>query len=234
MPESMNWQDIAAVLRERIQSGQLKPGQKFPTNMELMKEFGVYVSTIQNAVNALIREGLVISPGSGNKRRLVRPLNERSTRRGGFLTEFGSRAKIDILEMKVVRSAAKLPPGAAEVLRPPVLVFKTRQWRDNIPVALSCSYIPGTLPVKELKSLLAKQDVDLYMAMKTLGLKPATCEESLIAAAATPEEERDLHGSPIVVRITRKVFDEYGNLLELCYLTDRADCYEFVYRFPCE
>jgi GntR family transcriptional regulator len=74
------WEDIAASLRKRIVSGELKPGQDFPSTLELMEEFKVYASTIQNAINALIREGLILSPGSGSKRRFVRPLVERSTR----------------------------------------------------------------------------------------------------------------------------------------------------------
>lgn len=234
MAESLTWQDISAILREKILSGQLKPGQKFPTNHELTIEYGAYVSTVQNAVNALIREGLVISPGSGNKRRIVRPIIERSVRRGGFLDEFGPLARLEVLELYVTRGAKRLPDNVLKEMEPPLLVYCTRQWRDEIPVALSDSYIPGGLPIYKLKTILADSRVDLYQAMQFLGLQPAICEESLIAAPATPEEEQNLYGATIIQRIKRKVFDPNGNLLELCFLSDRADCYEFVYRFPLE
>lgn len=236
MNDFKNWQDIAQILRDRILSGQLKPGQEFPTNLELMKEFNVYVSTVQNAVNALIREGLVISSGSGNKRRIVRPALERSVRRGGFLTEFGPRARLEILELELTRSSKRLPAEAREIFTTPVLVYRTLQRRDEIPVALSISYIPGNLPVKELKQRLSDPAVDLYTAMEELGLQPTTCEESLIASLPDREESELLLLSPQVVipvvRIKRKVFDAEGNLLEYCFLSDRADCYEFVYNFP--
>ncbi|MCL6479935.1 MAG: UTRA domain-containing protein, partial [Peptococcaceae bacterium] len=86
-------------------------------------------------------------------------------------------------------------------------------------------------PVYKLKTLLSDPGMDLYRAMKSVGLNPVTCEESLIASPATPEEEQQLFGASVVQRIKRKVFDSEGNLLEFCLLTDRADCYEFVYRF---
>jgi GntR family transcriptional regulator len=234
LAEQLSWQEIAAILRERILSGQLKPGQPFPTNKELINEFGVYVSTVQNAVNALIREGLVVTSGPGNKRRIVRPLLERSVRRGGFLTEFGPRARLEILELKIVRSPRKLPAAVLKEMDPPVLRYLTRQWRDEIPVALSDAYIPGVVPLKELKSLISDPGTDLYRAMESLGMRADTCEESLIAGGSTPEEQQILNGAPVVVRITRKVYNKDGRLLELCFLTNRADCYEFLYRFPFE
>ena len=150
------------------------------------------------------------------------------------MTEYGPRARLEILELGITRSSRKLPSAVLEAMTPPVLIYRLRQWRDNIPVALSDAYIPGNLPVKELKSLISDPESELYQAMQTVGLKPANCEESLIAAPATPEEEQALQGAFVVVRITRKVFDQDGRLLELCFLTDRADCYEFVYRFPFE
>jgi len=236
--EYKNWKDITLILKERILSGQLKPGQEFPTNHQLMREFNVYVSTIQNAVNALIREGLIISSGSGNKRRFVRPALQRSVRRGGFLTEFGSHARLDILDLKLTRNTGRIPFTVTEIMKPPILIYKTLQWRDDVPVALSTSYIPGTLPVKELKDLLADPSMDLYLVMKQIGLHPVTCEESLIAVPPDKEESDllnlPLQGSTPVVRITRKVFDIEDNLLELCFLSDRGDSYEFVYRFPLE
>ncbi|MCL6559479.1 MAG: GntR family transcriptional regulator, partial [Firmicutes bacterium] len=170
MARHKKFEDIAAVLREKILTGKLKPGQDFPSTLELIKEFEAHPVTIQNAVNALVREGLIITFGSGIKRRIVRPVIERSVRRGGFLDEFGSRAKLEILELDVTRGRRRLPETVFEAMEPPVLIYRTRQWRDGIPVALSDSFIPGNLPVYKLKTLLSDPGMDLYRAMKSVGL----------------------------------------------------------------
>lgn len=236
MARYKRWEDIATVLRKRIIEGEYKPGQDFPSTLELMNEFQVYTTTIQNAINALIREGFIFTRGSGIKRRIVRPLIERSARRGGFSKEYGARGRVEVLDLQIIKSAKQLPDIVKQDLEAPALLYRTIQWRDDLPVALSTGYIPGTLPIKQLKELLANSTVSLYAAMEELGLHPTTCEESLIATLPDQAELEALHlpsqGSLPVIRITRKVFDPDENLLELCYLIDRADCYEFVYKFP--
>jgi len=238
LPRKFRWEDIAAELRRRILSGELKPGEKFPTNLELMKEFDAHSLTVHAAVQALIQEGLVFSHGHGGRERFVRPLPERSTRRGGFLTEFGERGRLEILRLEVVSDPGLLPPPVAERLRPPVLRYHTRQWRDRLAVALSDSYLPDRLPLEGLARMLADPKTDLYRAMESLGFAPAICEETLVARPPRPEEAELLqlprHAAVPVVEIHRQVFDPEGNLLEVCLLVDRADCYEFVYRFSVE
>jgi GntR family transcriptional regulator len=236
MPRKQRWEEILAVLRNRILSGELKPGQEFPTNMELAREFDAYPGTIHAAVKALIQEGLVLSHGRGRHRRIVRPLPERSSRRGGFLTEFEGRALLEVLAITELNTEDLLPKGARGPVQVPALRYYTRQWRDNIPVAISDSYLPGTLPVDALRNILADPAQDLYAALRSLGHRPDVCEETLIARMPTPAEADMLHlpaGANIpVVNIKRLVFDSEGQLLEFCLLIDRADCYEFVYRFP--
>lgn len=72
--------------------------------------------------------------------------------------------------------------------------------------------------------------------MEALGFQPTMVEESLIAGPSSEEDNKALqlpnNSSITVVQITRKVIDDNGHLLEYCFLTDRADCYEFSYRFP--
>ncbi len=55
------WQQIADVLRERIQSGKYPPGTRVPSIVALSGEFGVAPVTARKALTALQREGLVES-----------------------------------------------------------------------------------------------------------------------------------------------------------------------------
>lgn len=61
---------IAEVLRQRIESGELKPGEAIPTEEELQRLFGVSRATVRQAVRQLVTDGLL---------RLERP-------RGTFVT----------------------------------------------------------------------------------------------------------------------------------------------------
>ena len=57
---------IAEVLRERIRSGGLTPGDALPTQAVLMAEFGASSLSVQKAMTLLKRDGYAISrPGKG-------------------------------------------------------------------------------------------------------------------------------------------------------------------------
>ena len=49
---------IAAILRERITSGQIAPGRPLPSEPQLVQEFGVSRLTARKAVRVLAGEGL--------------------------------------------------------------------------------------------------------------------------------------------------------------------------------
>jgi GntR family transcriptional regulator len=235
MARAPKWEQIANMLRNEIKMGKLKPGQDFPTNLELMKSFGVHAATIQQAVNALINEGLVISSGSSSTRRTVYKPPTRSIRKCGFLTDAGESGKQEILQLSFLNNTNDIPEDVGKLLNAPVLLYKTRQWRDGIAVAVSESYLPGILPLKNIKKELANPQIELYSLLQKYGFEPKTCSESLVASPPTREDQEALqlprHTAWPVVRIKRLVWDQDGNLLEYCKLLDRADSYEFVYEF---
>jgi GntR family transcriptional regulator len=53
------WQQIHALLKGRIETGEYPPGTKIPSIMALSQEFSVAPVTARKAVTALQREGLV-------------------------------------------------------------------------------------------------------------------------------------------------------------------------------
>lgn len=64
-PEPLYLQ-LAAILRERIASGELPPRSKLPTLAELAGEHDLAITTVQKAVGLLKDEGLVVAyPGRG-------------------------------------------------------------------------------------------------------------------------------------------------------------------------
>jgi len=55
------YQQIAAILRARIESGELAPRRPIPSESTLMQEFGVARETARKAVRLLADEGLVFT-----------------------------------------------------------------------------------------------------------------------------------------------------------------------------
>lgn len=60
------YRQVAAAIRERIQSGEIPPGRRIPSLVELEAEFEVARDTLRKAVQVLKDEGLVKTvPGMG-------------------------------------------------------------------------------------------------------------------------------------------------------------------------
>lgn len=54
------YQQLAAIIREQVRTGELAPGQRLPSVMKLAGQYGVAQITVQKALNLLKAEGLVV------------------------------------------------------------------------------------------------------------------------------------------------------------------------------
>ena len=60
------FEQLARILRDRIESGQYPAGRKIPPLLDLEKEFGLSSMTVRRAVKQLADEGLLLRvPGRG-------------------------------------------------------------------------------------------------------------------------------------------------------------------------
>ncbi|EPD57166.1 hypothetical protein HMPREF1211_06896 [Streptomyces sp. HGB0020] len=66
-------QEIADILRERIRAGDLKAGDRLPTQAELADEFGVERGTVRQALRALQEDGLLSNVSKGSPPRIAEP-----------------------------------------------------------------------------------------------------------------------------------------------------------------
>lgn len=53
------YRQLAAILREKIQSGEYPPGRAIPSENRLMQEYGLARETVRKAIGVLADEGLV-------------------------------------------------------------------------------------------------------------------------------------------------------------------------------
>jgi len=64
--ETPPFAQLAAILRARIESGELRPGRALPSLTTLMQEYGLSRNTVRRAIGVLSDEGLVRTrPGWG-------------------------------------------------------------------------------------------------------------------------------------------------------------------------
>jgi GntR family transcriptional regulator len=60
------YRQVAAILRARIESGDLAPGSRLPSIATLTQEYGIARTTAGKALRLLVDEGLAeMSPGMG-------------------------------------------------------------------------------------------------------------------------------------------------------------------------
>ncbi|MFF8596774.1 winged helix-turn-helix domain-containing protein [Streptomyces sp. NPDC015220] len=64
-------QEIAETLRERIRTGELRPGDRLPTQAELADEFGVERGAVRQALRALQDDGLLSNVSKGSPPRIA-------------------------------------------------------------------------------------------------------------------------------------------------------------------
>ncbi|MFE2461608.1 GntR family transcriptional regulator [Streptomyces sp. NPDC059402] len=79
-------QEIAEALRERIRAGDLKAGDRLPTQAELAEEFGVERGTVRQALRALQEDGLLTNVSKGSPPRIAEPTTPRAEPQSTMVT----------------------------------------------------------------------------------------------------------------------------------------------------
>ncbi|NEB64804.1 winged helix-turn-helix transcriptional regulator [Streptomyces diastaticus] len=79
-------QEIAEVLRERIREGDLRAGDRLPTQAELAEEFGVERGTVRQALRALQEDGLLTNVSKGSPPRIAEPAVPRAEPQSTMVT----------------------------------------------------------------------------------------------------------------------------------------------------
>lgn len=77
-------EQIASELRQRIDSGELQPGDRLPTMDAITEQYSVSRQTARNALNILKNEGLVIYRGGASGTTVRRRPTERMIRSRGM------------------------------------------------------------------------------------------------------------------------------------------------------
>jgi GntR family transcriptional regulator len=180
-------------LLERIESGQLEPDQRLPSERQFCDQLDVSRITIRQALNELMRDGLIRSvPGKGT---FVARKQE-----GEFhpLASFSQsvqaqeqRPSSRVLNQALIHASKRL----ASVLQIPtdseVVLIKRLRLVDDEPCALQAAFLPSDLCPNILKQDFAKDS--LYTVLSDeYGLVPVKANNSFEARLADADEREDL------------------------------------------
>jgi GntR family transcriptional regulator len=59
------WRQLYALLRAQIEGGELSPGDRLPSITSLAQQYGLAMTTVRKALDALKAEGLVVTSPMG-------------------------------------------------------------------------------------------------------------------------------------------------------------------------
>src|SRR6266568_3324283 len=238
------YQQIAGDLRSRIEGGDMPPGSRLPTEIELMEKYAASRNTVRDAIKVLTNRGLVETrPGQGTYVLKSRepfvsiltgdphatkgegPVQYEQLRAGGGVpTVSGTRVEIQILT-GIKAEALRVDEGSQVVSR------HQQRFIDGTPWSLQTSFYPMRLVAEQNASRLIQatditEGVMAYLA-NDLGIKQVGYRDSV--AVRAPEEaeaaffEIPSDGRVSVFEIFRVAFDENGDRLRLTVTVLPAD-----------
>lgn len=240
---------IAADVRDEIMSGDLAPGAKLPSTVQLTARFDASNATVQKALQLLKDEQLVVGrAGSAvtvreHRRRIVRPAPSLAPSVGGgphrLLTEaakLGKQAHTRLLRVTEtkppadVAAALKLAAGGTAVLRHQVLSI------DGEPAELIESYYPSD--IAQGTAIAGKRRIQggTPTLLDRLGYPPRWSVDRVSAQVPTQEQYRFLHlpGSLPVLRTLRVVHSDHDRPVEVTVMVKAGHLYEIQYEFAPE
>ncbi len=223
---------IEADLRDRIRTGDLPPGARVETELELMDRYGVSRATVRQALGGLIAVGaLEVRRGLGTYVATARFEHtiggfysfSREIERGGRVP--GTRVlglTVEPAEVAVAE-ALGIAPGTA------VVALRRIRLADDEPIVVETSRLPAArFPGLESVDF---SSVRLYDTLTGVyGCRPTRARETFEPILLSASEAALLdqpRGAP-ALRVERTAFDQDDRPIEHCRSTVRGDRYRYA------
>lgn len=227
------YKEIADELRARIERGDYQPGQKIPSESEVMAEFDAGRETVTKALRLLKDLGLTVSsqgkPASVREFKPIRrSANERLSREvwgaGTSMWSVDVRdAKPQVVNPRVERieAAARIAEALGIRRGTPVILRRRHYALNGKPVLMADSYIPADLadgtPIAEVDT----GGGGIYARLDDIGHGPVRFKEEVRARMPLRTEASLLRldpGTPVIC-IVRSAFDAEGRIVEINEMT---------------
>lgn len=246
------YQQLAALLREQIESGELAGGDRVPTEAELADRYGASRNTVRLALGRLRAEGLLISQqGKGSFVRSDGPIKYYASLSGSRQRRLAADRRLDTFGQQV-QAHGKVPkqvstteviPAAGEIatrlaLEPgdEIGVRRRVQYADDEPIQLGDSYYPYAI-VRDSK-IMNPADVPegTDQVLEDLGYTPVHYADEITWRMPTNAEATKLHmeqGIP-VGRLLRTSYDPSDRPIEVYEVIMPANLHALLYEVSAE
>jgi GntR family transcriptional regulator len=249
MAEPM-YRQIADDLRRRIEAGELRPGERLGTEIELRDTYGASRNTIRDAIKLLMTRGLVETrPGQGTfVAEEINPLvttltaDPEAGRGGGeegvYIAEVTASGRTPAtspprVEVQRAHAAVAFALGIAEGDQ--LLSRHSQRFIDGIPWSLQTSFFPMSLVERGAWRLIQADDIRQGTAAylrETLDIKQAGYRDRIAVRAPDGPEAGFFRlpddGRIPVIEIRRTAFDERGTPIWLTVSVYPADRNQFA------
>lgn len=242
------YRQIADHLRAAMDDGELRAGDRLPSEAELTRHYGVARMTARQAIQELRTEGRVVAEhGRGVFVRMPAPVRRlasdrfarkhREAGQAAFLAEAekaGVRPRVDQIEITQgapdadVRQRLRLDDGEEAVIR------SRRYLADERPIETAISYLPLSIaagtPIMEANT----GPGGIYARLEDAGHVLDHFVEEVTARMPTSDERRRLElpdGVPVLV-VVRTAYDTTGRPVEVCDTVKAAPAYVLEYDVP--
>lgn len=220
---------VAEVLREQIQSGRLRPGERLPSEEELCKLFRVSRTTLRAALGILASEGL-IRREQGRGTYVTEPKFEQTACQllsfSKEMKQRGLKPGAQVLAVEKIPAdeqiARKLNINCGEL----VIMLKRLRLADGEPMGIQIAYIPFSLCPDLVNEDLSQSLYELLSKKFNINLHKA--KDIYYAGTVNPEEAKLLgipQGSPVFI-VERVTFTAQGTAVEYVRSTMRGDRYK--------
>jgi len=222
---------IGSLLREKIVSGQLAPGDRIATEGELAREYGVSRVTVRRALESLKGDRLIRREAGRGTFVIERAPPTESLRVDGSLDDLismGVKTSVRLLELGEVQATSE----QARLLEIPAGTPVVRSIRLRLHHDEPFSYIVTVLPEK-LARRIEREDWTrgsiLKLLTEKLGIPIACADQTVRASLADASLAQALKvriGSPLL-RVSRVVKGPDGRPVESVNTYYRSDIYSF-------
>ncbi|WP_081415000.1 phosphonate metabolism transcriptional regulator PhnF [Ectobacillus panaciterrae] len=218
-------------IKQKIEAGEWKSGDKIPSENELCDTFDVSRMTIRQAINNLVEQGyLYRKRGIGTFVQLPK-VEQRLQGMTGFTEDMkarGMKPSSALLSFELVSASARVADKLH--LEDGASVYEVRRIRlaDDEPIAFETTYL-SPLVVKEINEDILQNSLYEHLEQK-LGYKLLRATQTIEAAVAAEEEAPHLHISkraPVLV-VEQTSYAEDDVPLEYVKCIYRGDRYKFI------
>jgi len=227
---------LANILRQKIDNGELEENDPIPSERQLEDQFNLSRPTIHQAVDLLVRQGLLYRVhGKGT---FVSPpkLQKGILELTSFSEDMRNRGLVPgqiILEFGWIKPPVKVSKYL-ELTEPFPNVLRIKRIRlgDNEPIGLQDAYLALSASQEITRAEVESKGSVYSILQEKFGIFPSEADETLEVTLATKEEAELLEipeGSPLLLN-ERTLWSQERKIIEFVTILYRGDRYKYYLR----